>query len=156
MAWEWVGPTATAIVGLGGLTATWRVARLGGDQQVSISVRQDRRQAYVELIESLRDVEWSLGPMHREALANPAVDTATLKEANAGRRAQQRLLNAVSMMKLVGPTQVHRHALLAMQDAFNAATTARSGTPDGLRFLDRAVEAKLMAEMKAALGYDTD
>lgn len=65
MAWEWVAPTATAVVGLGGITATWLTARGGRQAQErlqesqrqenrALTLPQERRAAYGEFVAQLR------------------------------------------------------------------------------------------------------
>jgi hypothetical protein len=64
MSWEWVGPVATAAVGLAGIAATWFSARLSrGDQRQMILVQQQhatemalqemRRNAYATFISNV-------------------------------------------------------------------------------------------------------
>jgi hypothetical protein len=66
MAWEWVAPTATAVVALGGIAATWLTARGGRESQERLQVaqhdetrkltmRNERRQAYAEFAGEIRD-----------------------------------------------------------------------------------------------------
>jgi hypothetical protein len=69
MAWQWVAPTATAVVALGGIAATWLTARGGRESQERLQVaqhdetrkltrRNERRQAYADFAGEIR--EWSI------------------------------------------------------------------------------------------------
>jgi hypothetical protein len=69
MAWEWVAPTATAVVALGGIAATWLTARGGRESQERLqaaqrdearkmTMRTERRQAYADFAGEVR--EWRI------------------------------------------------------------------------------------------------
>ena len=69
MAWEWVAPTATAVVALGGIAATWLTARGGRESQErlqdaqrdetrKLTMRDERRQAYADFVGEVR--EWRI------------------------------------------------------------------------------------------------
>lgn len=62
MAWEWVGPTSAATVGLGGIVFTWlsgsqgrlhaeRVVRMKQDDQDQARILKEKRDAYVAALE---------------------------------------------------------------------------------------------------------
>jgi hypothetical protein len=56
MAWEWVSPVVSGVVGLGGLTFGWRIAAGGRRHEVAQWHRERRADAYVELLEVAEDV----------------------------------------------------------------------------------------------------
>jgi hypothetical protein len=56
VAWEWVGPTATAVVGLAGILATWRVSRGQGAVQVKLLRQEHHEQRRRELLAERRRV----------------------------------------------------------------------------------------------------
>jgi hypothetical protein len=69
MAWEWVAPTATAVVALGGIAATWLTAKGGRDSQERLQVaqrdetrkltmRNERQQVYADYAGVVR--EWQI------------------------------------------------------------------------------------------------
>jgi hypothetical protein len=67
MAWEWVAPTATAVVALGGIAATWLTARGGRQTQMNLQSAQhletrrlvehdNRRSAYIRFAGEAREL----------------------------------------------------------------------------------------------------
>lgn len=68
MAWEWVAPVATALVGVAGVAGTWRASKNASDVQVQLlrdehasqqskQTRTERREAYVAFLSFLRETD---------------------------------------------------------------------------------------------------
>jgi hypothetical protein len=117
MSWEWIGPVATAIVGLAGIAGTWLTGRAARHDQRDLFrmqydearesfVRETRRRAFIEFTANLHGLLlYCSTPLK---MVSDEVFTSS----------QHELIRSYSEVKLLGHDLVRQHA----QHAISAVT----------------------------------
>jgi hypothetical protein len=134
MSWEWVGPTATAVVGVVGISATWATAR--GQQKAQMRMQQrehrearnkelraDRRRLYAAMIGELHAVE--------SMLLAAQSDTVEGLSGAEGLARMQTLWRLGGEVTLVSSPAVYQATVDATANALGALAEGVEGVHDG-------------------------
>jgi hypothetical protein len=140
MAWEWVGATATAAVGIAGATFTWLGARTGSNTQVRLAEAQhehdrqtrlldERRQVFTACIAAMEALDRALfeAGSTQTRLGQPAAGQPAYPETNAMVEAYRVLAAKAQEVRLIGSTAVRDAAVDVMKDAVARCKQATSG-----------------------------
>jgi hypothetical protein len=178
MAWEWVGPVATAAVGIAGIGATWLTARDQRGQQLDLLQREhaqqrrlradeDRRRIYAEVLGGLTE---ALHKAHARgismALATEVVETVTGEtppvhwvsdavdenfQANDRQETFADLEQKIAQLGLVGGAEVHDAALAALAavlKVWGESQTGRTKTHSNARGLLNDLRRKMVKDLE--------
>ena len=173
MAWEWVAPTATAVVALGGIAATWLAAKGGLESQERLQVarrdetrtmtmRNERRQAYADFVGEVR--EWRIrsnlqGTIMTAKRDGQVVELAPMPQEHA-LVAFGRILRFAAAIRLIGGHEVVKavdKVSVALVEPFASILVAKLSTEEAQNTLTEALDLaeKAMAnELRLSDGAD--
>lgn len=157
MAWEWVGPAATAAVGLAGIGATYFTS-LGGRRSAEHiarttrvenrwqTLRRERREAYAAYLAILEEVDHTASRLYLRPNELPPMPDPVLELRKAFDIAH-------GVVLLVGSRAV-KDAAVEVSTDFKEAAEFMSQRHGELRLLDRELNHKLTLAMRQDLGID--
>lgn len=162
MAWEWVGPTAGAVVGLGGMVAgrltsrdviasTERAAERAAHFDLDMRRREDRREAYVHFNDALSQFEDATTILARRRSAVPESVEEYREAVYYGTLAVSR---AYFSVRLVGPEAVQRACYEIQRDASALAESLVQDTTVDRYLIEGGLFAEMHRAMAAALAHD--
>lgn len=158
MAWEWVGPVSTAVVGVAGVAGTYWSARMGRTAAAE-QAHEQREHALKERTHVEKRAAY-VGYLEAVSTAQKAVNTIRRTPRSSETRAERRDLRVSAIaelslrrahLRLSAPVEVREHARRVHQRMAEALSAAVEGKPLNR---DSRYEAALLASMKVDLGYE--